>query len=88
MLLDGEPVGVSHDCGYIYNEKAFVSLASIDTERAPVGSEVTVLWGEITELDQAGGRAARPGRAPRDGRADPVRVVRAQRVPDRLEALP
>ena len=46
MLRDGEQVGVSHDCGYIYNEKAFVSLASIDTQEAPVGSEVTVVWGE------------------------------------------
>ena len=46
VLRDGEQVGVSHDCGYIYNEKAFVSLASIDTQEAPVGSEVTVVWGE------------------------------------------
>jgi vanillate/3-O-methylgallate O-demethylase len=46
VLLDGETVGVSHDCGYIYNERAFVSLASIDTTLAPVGSEVSVLWGE------------------------------------------
>ncbi len=46
VLLDGEQVGVSQDCGYIYNEKSFVSLASIDTDRAPVGSEVTVVWGE------------------------------------------
>jgi vanillate/3-O-methylgallate O-demethylase len=46
VFLDGEPVGVSHDCGYIYNEKSFVSLASLDPARAPVGTEVTVLWGE------------------------------------------
>ncbi len=46
VLLDGEQVGVSQDCGYIYNEKSFVSLASIDTNRAPIGSEVTVVWGE------------------------------------------
>ena len=46
VLLDGDQVGVSHDCGYIYNEKSFVSLASVDTGRAPVGTEVTVLWGE------------------------------------------
>jgi len=42
----GIPVGVSHDCGYIYNERSFVSLASVDTTQAPIGSEVTVLWGE------------------------------------------
>jgi len=46
VLLDDEPIGVSHDCGYIYNERAFVSLASIDTTRAAIGSQVTVLWGE------------------------------------------
>lgn len=46
VLRDGEQVGVSHDCGYVYNEQAFVSLASIDVGRAPVGAEVTVLWGE------------------------------------------
>ncbi len=46
VQMAGEPVGVSHDCGYIYNERAFVSLASLDTARAPVGSSVTVLWGE------------------------------------------
>jgi vanillate/3-O-methylgallate O-demethylase len=46
VLRDGEQIGVSHDCGYIYNEQAFVSLASIDTAQSPVGSEVTVLWGE------------------------------------------
>jgi glycine cleavage system aminomethyltransferase T len=46
VLRDGEQVGVSHDCGYIYNERSFVSLASLDTARAPLGSEVTVLWGE------------------------------------------
>jgi glycine cleavage system aminomethyltransferase T len=46
VLRDGAQIGVSHDCGYIYNERAFASLASIDTTNAPVGSEVTVLWGE------------------------------------------
>ncbi len=46
VLAAGEPVGISHDCGYIYNERAFVSLASVDTARAPIGSEVSVLWGE------------------------------------------
>jgi glycine cleavage system aminomethyltransferase T len=46
VLLDSVEVGVSHDCGYIHNEKAFVSLASVDPDRAPVGSEVSVLWGE------------------------------------------
>jgi glycine cleavage system aminomethyltransferase T len=46
VLVDGEPVGVSHDCGYIANERAFVSLASLDVERSKLGSEVNVVWGE------------------------------------------
>ena len=46
VLVDGEQLGMSLDCGYIANESAFVSLASIDLERAPIGSEVSVLWGE------------------------------------------
>jgi vanillate/3-O-methylgallate O-demethylase len=46
VLLDGDEVGVSHDCGYVQNEKAFLSLASVDPDQAPIGSEVSVLWGE------------------------------------------
>jgi vanillate/3-O-methylgallate O-demethylase len=46
VLVDGEPVGISHDCGYLANESAFLSLASLSPEAAPVGSEVTVIWGE------------------------------------------
>jgi glycine cleavage system aminomethyltransferase T len=43
---DGDMIGLSLDCGYIYNEKAFVSLATIDNEYAETGTEVSVLWGE------------------------------------------
>jgi vanillate/3-O-methylgallate O-demethylase len=46
VRLDGDGVGVSHDCGYVQNEKAFLSLASVDPDKAPIGSEVSVLWGE------------------------------------------
>jgi glycine cleavage system aminomethyltransferase T len=45
VLRDGARVGISHDCGYIANESAFVSLASVDAD-VEDGSEVTVLWGE------------------------------------------
>jgi glycine cleavage system aminomethyltransferase T len=45
VLHDGRPAGISHDCGSIANESAFVSLASVDAE-LPDGAEVTVLWGE------------------------------------------
>ncbi len=46
VLRDGRQVGVSHDCGYIVNDKTFASLASIDLEHAAPGTPVTVLWGE------------------------------------------
>lgn len=42
----GKAVGISLDAGYIYNEKAFVSLAVIDPEFAEPGTQVEVLWGE------------------------------------------
>jgi glycine cleavage system aminomethyltransferase T len=46
-VLAGETlVGISHDCGYITNESAFVSLASVDAAHAEPGTELTVLWGE------------------------------------------
>lgn len=45
-LLSGEQVGVSLDCGYIANERAMVSLATVDIAHAEPGTEVVVLWGE------------------------------------------
>jgi glycine cleavage system aminomethyltransferase T len=46
VRVEGARVGISHDCGYIANESAFVSLASIDNAHADPGTEVSVLWGE------------------------------------------
>ena len=46
VLLDGERVGISLDCGYLANDRAMVSLATIDSALAEPGTEVTVLWGE------------------------------------------
>ena len=46
VLVDGEPVGISLDCGYIANERAMVSLATIAREHAEPGTEVTLVWGE------------------------------------------
>jgi glycine cleavage system aminomethyltransferase T len=46
VLAGGRPVGISLDCGYLANERAMVSLATIDTALAEPGTEVTVLWGE------------------------------------------
>jgi glycine cleavage system aminomethyltransferase T len=46
VLLGGELVGMSMDCGYIANERAMVSLAVVDVERSEPGTEVAVVWGE------------------------------------------
>ncbi|MER7433491.1 aminomethyl transferase family protein [Pseudonocardia alni] len=46
VLRDGKQVGISLDCGYIANERAMVSLATLDKEHAEPGTEVTVVWGE------------------------------------------
>ena len=43
---DGRHVGISMDCGYVYNEKAMVSLAVVDSGVAEPGAEVVVVWGE------------------------------------------
>ncbi|ODU02757.1 MAG: glycine cleavage system protein T [Pseudonocardia sp. SCN 72-86] len=46
VLRDGRQIGVSLDCGYVANEHALLSLATVDTAHAEPGAEVTVVWGE------------------------------------------
>lgn len=46
VRVGGDLVGISSDCGYIANERCFVSLAIIDGERATPGTEVVIVWGE------------------------------------------
>lgn len=46
VLMDGKLVGFSSDCGYIANERCFVSLATLDARSARTGNEVVVVWGE------------------------------------------
>jgi vanillate/3-O-methylgallate O-demethylase len=46
VLRDGAVAGLSLDLGYIANERAFVSLATVDAAASAPGTEVTVLWGE------------------------------------------
>jgi vanillate/3-O-methylgallate O-demethylase len=42
----GTAAGMSLDLGYIANEHAFVSLATVDRAVSVPGTEVTVVWGE------------------------------------------
>ena len=46
VLVDGEPVGVSTDKSYVYQERSMLSLAVLDVEYAEPGTEVTIVWGE------------------------------------------
>ena len=46
VTVGDELVGISSDCGYIANERCFVSLAIIDAARAEPGTKVRIVWGE------------------------------------------
>jgi glycine cleavage system aminomethyltransferase T len=46
VLAGGKTVGLSTYTGYTYNERAMVSLASIDVAHSEPGTQVTVVWGE------------------------------------------
>jgi glycine cleavage system aminomethyltransferase T len=42
----GQMVGVSTWSGYSFNERAMLSLATIDPAYSQPGTEITLLWGE------------------------------------------
>jgi glycine cleavage system aminomethyltransferase T len=44
--VNGKVVGISNWTGYSANERAMLSLGTIDVELAKPGTEVTVVWGE------------------------------------------
>ena len=46
VLKNGKTVGLSTYTGYLYNERAMVSLAMLDNEHSAPGTEVTLVWGE------------------------------------------
>lgn len=46
VLKSGKHTGVSTYTGYTYNERAMISLASIDVVNSEPGTEVTLIWGE------------------------------------------
>jgi vanillate/3-O-methylgallate O-demethylase len=46
VLKNGRTVGLSTYTGYLYNERAMVSLAMVDNDQSEPGTEVTLVWGE------------------------------------------
>lgn len=46
VLVGGDLAGFSTDCGFLANERRFVSLATVDAAFSEPGTEVTVVWGE------------------------------------------
>jgi glycine cleavage system aminomethyltransferase T len=46
VMKNGRTVGLSTYTGYIYNERAMVSLAIVNNEYSEPGNEVTLVWGE------------------------------------------
>lgn len=59
VLAGGELAGISMDCGYIANERAMVSLATVDLAYSTQGTEVTVVWGENPNSAKPGVEAHR-----------------------------
>jgi glycine cleavage system aminomethyltransferase T len=46
VMRNGKTVGLSTYTGYIYNERALISLAIVDNAYATPGTEVSLIWGE------------------------------------------
>jgi syringate O-demethylase/vanillate/3-O-methylgallate O-demethylase len=44
---EGKRIGMSQYSGYNGNERAMISLCGIDEEHATIGTEVTLVWGEV-----------------------------------------
>ncbi|MFF7474398.1 aminomethyl transferase family protein [Streptomyces sp. NPDC008092] len=59
VLAGGELVGISMDVGYTANERAMVSLATVDLAHSEPGTEVTVVWGESPNSAKPGVEAHR-----------------------------
>jgi vanillate/3-O-methylgallate O-demethylase len=46
VMRNGKTVGLSTYTGYMYNERAMLSLAMVENAHATPGTEVTLVWGE------------------------------------------
>lgn len=68
---DGRLVGISQLSGYNANERAALSLVSLDEAHAEIGTELVLTWGEINRgVAQAARRTARAKASPRDSLSD------------------
>lgn len=47
LSKNGKRIGTSQYCGYNGNERALISLCGIEEEHAQIGTEVTLVWGEV-----------------------------------------
>ena len=84
VLRDGEMVGVSTFSGLQLQRALDLSLAVVDAD-VELGTEVTLVWGEEgRRVVEAGGRAPRAGRDPRDRQPVPVLRGRSHVVRRRL----
>ena len=84
VLRNGSTAGLSLDLGYLANEHAFVSLATVDAAASEPGTEVTVLWGERPNSAKPAVEPPPAGRHQGDGRPGPVRPGSQGLVPRAL----
>jgi vanillate/3-O-methylgallate O-demethylase len=54
LSQDGRPIGLAHYPGYTVNERAMMSLGSVEETYSKPGTEVVLVWGE----DGGGARSA------------------------------
>jgi glycine cleavage system aminomethyltransferase T len=53
VFVDGEQVGIANNTRYLFWERNMFSLCAIGVEHAEPGTEVTILWGEPSEMSSS-----------------------------------
>jgi len=86
VLADGKMIGLSTYTGYIYNERAMLSLASIDVAHSEPGTQVTVVWGEAAR-GSAKPTVERHGQVRIRATVQPAPISEVARVAYRPKAL-
>ena len=82
---NGKVVGLSTWTGYSANERAILSLGTIDAKHATPGTEVTLDLGRGQAVVQSAGRGSRAVQDPRDGHAGAARRAGAHGLSLRCE---